>query len=186
MSYANPEILIPEDLQGVDQAIESLRTDFATLPWLEKSFGRAWEFPEQIGDRKESVPKVYEGGGEYHSVLPNDHLKAQSFILCIGEEEWTDYTRQHNPKQRRLAVVFWFNLKEIDPDADFIFTERLKVQVEALINVNPYTMRINSFVDERAEEVFRGFIRPDTDTRYLMYPYSGFRFELTVGYREKC
>jgi hypothetical protein len=197
MSYANPEILEIDSPAGLDKVIESLRVDLSFLPWLEKSFGRAWEFTEKQADgRVVRVPKVYQREGEYLNVLPNDHLVAQSFIMADGEEKWQAFTKYStNAKTRALRIIFWFNLQQIDPNKDYIFTEELKREVEKILKASPYVVSIDSYIDERAEDVFRGYINSGAGTlstadddvnQVLMYPYSGFRFTVTVSYYEEC
>lgn len=197
MSYKNPQILTIDQPIGLDAVIQSIQTELMVLTWLDKSFGRAWEFTETAPDgRQIKVPKCYLGDGEYINVLPNDFLKAQSFIQVISEERWVDfekYALAH--KERDLAVVFWFNLKSIDSSKKHIFTEELKKEVSGVLASNAYIKSINTYVDEKAEEVFKGFIdsgagtistTDDDKNQYLMHPYSGFRFELTAGYTEPC
>lgn len=198
MSYKNPSIPVIAIPIGLDAVIQSLQQDLATLTWLDKSFGRAWEFKEKGADGKIiKVPKAYMGKGEYHNVLPNDNLKAQSFISVRGNERWDlDYTRaSDNGLERDLSCIFWFNLKKIDPTKDYIFTELLKKDVEKVIKANKYVKLISNYYDERVEDVFDGYVDgsqggaysiDDHKTQYLMYPYSGFRFDFTVAYWEVC
>lgn len=199
MSYQNPEILLITSPVGLDKAIQSIQQELATgLTWLEKSFGRAWEFKEidPATEKDIRVPKCYYGEGEYINVLPNDNLKAQSFITVRNEETWPSYSRATgNSKSRDLSIIFWFNLKEINPAKDYIFTEELKTEVEKILKLNAYVASINRYYDERVEDVFDGYISQaesgrysvdDTKTQYLMYPYSGFRFDVTIAYTEEC
>lgn len=199
MSYQNPTILLITSPIGLDAVIQSIQLQLsAGLTWLQKSFGRAWEFKEidPATEKIIKVPKCYSGSGEYINVLPNDFLKAQSFISARNEETWPAYTRATgNSKQRELSIIFWFNLKEIDPTKDYIFTEELKKQVEKILKANAYVASINKYYDERVEDVFDGYISQseagrysvdDAKTQYLMYPYSGFRFDVTVAFDEVC
>lgn len=196
MSYPNPSILAITAPQGIDKVIESIRVDLSALAWLAKSFGRAWEFKEPDAENPtiiHKIPKVWQGKdvttttGEYLPVLPNDHLQSQSFIACKNAEVWTEYTRATgNPKERPLSIIFWFNLKLIDPTKDYIFTDVLKKDVEKILKANEHIKSINSFFDEKVEEVFEGYTINDALTQYLMYPYSGFRFDVTAAYWEEC
>ena len=179
MSYSNPDIVLIDNPVGLDKVIQSIQTDLNNLAWLQKSFGRAWE----MSDEGKTVPKVYAGDGEYMNVLPNDFLKSQSFIATKGEEIWTDYTKSSaNNKERKLKIIFWFNIKEVI-EGDHINTEKLKHEVEAVLKICPYIKSIDSYVDEQAEDVFEGYDLSE-GSQYLMHPYSGMRFDITVGYRE--
>ena len=199
MSYQDPEIFLLQSPTGLDRAIQSIQQELAAgLTWLDKAFGRAWEFKEidPATGKEIRVPKCYSGLGEYINVLPNDFLKAQSFITARNEETWPAYSRATgNGKSRDLSIIFWFNLKEINPAKDCIFTEELKKEVEKILKANAYLASINRYYDERVEDVFDGYISQaesgrysvdDTQTQYLMYPYSGFRFDVTVAYNEEC
>lgn len=125
--------------------------------------------------------------GEYLNVLPNDFLKAQSFIKMNGPENWEQFNRfEGSMKSRKISVIFWVNLKYIDVSKNYIFIDVLKNQVEDILRTHPNTGTIDAYYDERAEDVFDGYSIQDVDTKYLMYPYSGFRFDLTVNYPEEC
>jgi hypothetical protein len=198
MSYENPNILTIDTPVGLDAVIESIRADLSSIPWLQKSFGRAWEFTEkQASGSVVRIPKVYQGEAEYLNVLPNDHMVAQSFIMADGAESWSEYERtsMRNAKTRALKIIFWLNLHEIDSNSDYIFTEVLKKDVEKVLKANPWITSIDQYVDEKAEDVFQGYINSGAGTlstaddnvnQVLMYPYSGFRFNVTVGYYEDC
>jgi hypothetical protein len=204
MSYVDSEILTIDSPVGLDKIIQALQEELSSLPWMQKSFGRAWEFTEKMPDgRVVRVPKVWQGTegttgkGEYLNVLPNDHLTSQSFIMAAGAEEWIDFQlfQLTNLKQRKLKVIFWFNLNEIDANKDYIFTEELKADVEKLLKTFPYLKSIDSYTDEKAEDVFEGYINSGSGTlstadddlnQWCMHPYSGFRFNITVTYYEDC
>ncbi len=198
MSYSNPDIVLLTSPIGIDAVIQGIQQDmYAGLTWLQKSFGRAWEFKETDTEGKIiKVPKCYMGLGEYLNVLPNDFLKSQSFIAVRNEEtpednEFVKYWMGRHTRQ--LSIIFWVNLKEIDSSNDTIFTEVLKSDVEKILSRNMWIKSIDRYFDERVEDVFDGYISntvggrysvDDTKTQYLMYPYSGFRFDVTVGYPE--
>lgn len=205
MSYQNPEILPIDSPKGLDKVIQSLQDDLGPLPWLAKAFGRAWEFTEKQGDRVIRVPKAWQGTdqstgkGEYISMLPNDNITSQSFIMAAGPEELAEdflYTRYAlNSKTRKLKIIFWFNLNDIDPNKDYIFTEELKADVEKVFKANPNVKSIDTYTDEKAEDVFEGYINSGSNTlssadddlnQYLMHPYSGFRFNITIAFWEEC
>lgn len=188
MSYSNPTIPSIASPTGLDTVIESIRTALAGLAWLDKSFGRAWEHKEMDAEGKvRKLPKVYTGEGEYLNVLPNDNLKAQSFIACRGPEEWEQFNRfEGSMKTRKLSVIFWGDLQRIDPTKDYIFIDILKNQVEDIIKVHPSVQSMDAYYDERAEEVFEGYSLDDVANQYITFPFTGFRLDFTVIYPEEC
>lgn len=197
MSYKNPSILILSSPIGIDAVIQSIQQDlYSGLTWLEKSFGRAWEFKEKdpVSGDQLKLPKCYMGEEEYMNVLPNDFLKSQSFIAVRGEEATDEYNKYGmQSHSRQLSIIFWFNLKEINSANDTVFTEFLKSDVEKILSKNPWIQSVDKYYDERAEDVFDGYVSnslggrysvDDIKTQYLMYPYSGFRFDITAYYPE--
>ena len=191
MSYPNPTINTGGST-GLNAAIESIRSSLAGLSWMEKSFGRAWTFTEMNAEQKSvKIPKVFvgktdSGDGEYHNVLPNDFLKGQSFIRMDGPEEWKQFNRfEGSMKSRKISVIIWVNLKEIDSSKNYIFTDELKDQVEDLLKGNAFTASMDGYYDEKPEEIFEGYTI-DEKSQYLMYPYAGMRFVLTINYPEVC
>jgi hypothetical protein len=197
MSYTNPGINPGAVVKiGLDSPIEDIRVAIASLSWISKSFGRAWEFKEKglVSGKTIKVPKVYESNGEYINALPNDNIfstgvAASSFIAVREAEKYSSYQpRTGSMKQTRLSVIIWGNLKLIDATKDYIFTEELKKQIEDKIKVLACVGEIVEWVDERTEEVFRGYdvSSGDFDTQYLMYPYAGIRVDVIVNYPESC
>jgi hypothetical protein len=183
MSYANPDILLLETPIGLDAVIQSYQQDFYNnLTWLTKSFGRAREFRNADG----KYPATYWGGGEYYPVLPNDFLRAQSFIMARDGERWPANVIDNI--EATLSIIFWFDLKSINPDKDYVFSEELRWEVQELISKNQYTKNISAYYDDRIEDVFMGYIGDNRGVDgqeikpYLMYPYSGFRFDVVVVY----
>lgn len=194
MSYINPTVLVPSAPTGLDNVIESIRLNLAQLTWLEKSFGRAWEFKEtDVSGNIVVIPKVFQGRsdgnreGEYLNVLPNDSLNAQSFIAAKGPENWSQFNRfEGSMKERKISIIFWVNLKEIDVSKNYIFIDELKGQVEQILSRLPDVKQIDAYYDEKAEDIFHGYSVKEVKTQYLMYPYAGMRFDLTVAYPEVC
>lgn len=192
MNYNNPDILSLSAPTGFDYAIESIRSALSAISWLTKSFGRAWQFKEHSGDKILTIPKVFQGQtddkhGEYLNVLPNDNLNAQSFIFATSPEKWDQFNRfEGSMKSRDIAIVFWVNMKEIDETKNYIFTDDLKADVEYILKSHPNVLSLERYYDEKASEIFSGWSIDEVNTQYLMYPYAGMRFELTLSYPENC
>jgi len=198
MTYQNPNIPIIPNPIGFDAAVADLQTAVATVSYIEKSFGRAFIHREMRAGKMITLPKVYQGSGEYYNPLPNGELKASTFILAIGEEHCEDYQQyEQNIFTRKVALIFWGNLQLIDPDKDYIFLEEVKSDIMIAIKESKSFKSYDAYIDERYSEVFREFASyltntardTDTDeinTQYLMYPYAGFRMSLTLTYDQPC
>lgn len=197
MSYTSPNINAGAVVKiGLDAPIEAIRLAMANIAWISKSFGRAMTFrePDNNTGKLIRVPKVYEDGGEYINVLPNDSIfsdgvAASSFIRVVGPETYEIFEANTGSiKSAKLAIIVWADLKKIDPVKDYIFTEELKAEIEAEVKKVHYVKELVEWIDERAEDVFNGYDLDSSDfnTEYLMYPYAGIRLELTVNYPESC
>lgn len=188
MSYISPYTPKPPIPIGLERAIEDMRGMLeVNLPWLSFAFGRAFIFNE---DGKK-IPKCYTGYGEYINVLPNDTLfrpvtAASLFFQLRGAETYDNFLYNHgSTKQATVGIIFWGNLRLIDSEKPYIFTEDLKNDVEQIIKRNPHVREIEEWVDERSEDVFDRYSLP-ADNQYLMYPYTGFRVNVIINYPEAC
>lgn len=187
MSYKNPSIPIITNPVGIDAVIQNIQLSLSSgLIWLEKSFGRAWTHVEKQPDGKTiKLPKCYSGTGEYINVLPNDNLKAQSFIAVRDKEKTDGHINSSSlgiHKKRDISLYIWGNLKKINVNKTYIFTEELKREVEKILIGLEYIQSLNGYYDERAEVVFVDYTLNDVDTQYLMHPYFAMRFDITVSY----
>jgi hypothetical protein len=188
MSYVNPSPITAPLPIGIERAIEDMRGMLeVNLPWLSFAFGRALSFDE--GGKK--TPKCYVGSGEYINVLPNDTLfrkttAASLFFQLRSSETYVQFNYTNgSTKEATVGIIFWGNLKLIDDQRPYIFTEELKNNVEQVLKQNPYVKEIDEWVDERAEDVFDKYNLYES-TQYLMYPYSGFRVNVIINYPEAC
>lgn len=197
MTYTDPAINSGAVVKiGLDVPIEAIRAAIGSLAWVSKSFGRAWEFKEKdlVTEKLLKTPKAYTTGGEYINVLPNDSLfsegvAASSFIAVRGGEEYELFQANTGSiKKARLSIIIWANLQLIDSSKDYIFTEELKAEIEAKLKTVHQITEIIEWVDERAEEVFKGYDLPNEmlETEYLQYPYAGIRLDVNVTYPEAC
>lgn len=187
MSYRNPQILPIDSPAGFDEVVESYRTAFSALSWLDRSFGRAFEQPENSNTRR--TPKVYVGKGEYYNVLPNDSLKSQSFLMSRSAERYTP--GQEQGRERDMSAVFWFNLKTIFPDRDEYSVEELLRSVVDIIEAAPWTAPagIARVYDERVEDIFFGYLDNDfleKNYQFLQWPFAGFRIDFVAGWPVPC
>ncbi len=193
MSYEYPNLPVIANPVGIDTVIQQIQTDLKVeLSWIDFSFGRAYALGHEIDGQTYTTPKCYDGQGEYVNVLPNDSMKENnrfnSFIRVAGREKVTDYYPHNNGAnyERDLDVIFWGNLSNTDPSKDYIFTEELKNQVLKVFQENSAIRSVNEYFDEDPQEIFKGYDLLGTSQRYLMHPYAGFRFNLTVNYSYPC
>jgi len=205
MSYEKPVIPVIAAPSGFNKAVQSLQVElYNGLSWLEKSFGRAYMFRERdINGNASNTPKCYDGAGEYINVLPNDMFSAMSFIIPTDGEIIIDGNKWILSKTRACSLIFWVDLSRLIPGKDYVFTEELKTEVQAVLKANPYVFQINKYFDDRAENIYAGM---DIDFKgryrekkkgtysnaaqvgeqYLMFPYAGMRFDIVFAYPDNC
>lgn len=198
MIYSNPNNLIIANPVGLDIAIVEIQKAIALLPYISASFGRARIHKENVNGSIMTVPKVYQGEKEYYNPLPNGNFVSSTFMVTTGPEKCEDYQQfGQNDLERDIAIIFWGDLSQIDNSKDYIFLEEIKEDFLKALKYCRCFKSYNSYIDEKYNEVFKEFstyidsMSKDTsnteiDTQYLMYPYSGFRMNLTLTYTQEC
>ena len=179
-----PLVLSPT---GLEVPIQSIQLDLAALTFLEVSYGRARLQPiEQNSNKVE--PMVYVKNRNYKTVLPNDNLNSLSFIIVTSPEtiEELNHNSKSQTKEVDLAIIVWFNMEKLNKFEDLEFFEDYKNQVEEKLAFNSNVLSINSIIDEDAKEIFSPFSIDECEKELLMYPYGGFRFDITIGYESFC
>lgn len=191
-SFKNPLVPIITNPVNIDRPIQALQQSLATLPWLAKSFGRSFEsFRKDSANKVWTYPEVWQGAGiDLLNAMPNDNLNSQSFFKVEDPIEVIDYEPNRYSKMKaRVSIIFWFNLKLIDPDLDYRYVELLKGQAQRVITESAQT-HDSSFaitrIWETAVEVFRGYTMDLFTDQALVHPFGGFRFETALTFNEDC
>lgn len=190
----NPGIFTPPaPAVGIDAAIELIRARLATLPWLQKAFGRAWSRPRILNGKTVIEPLLYQGGQEYYPALPNDALKSYSFFKVNTPRKILDYSPNMNTGGRYvfedpIDLIFWVDLKAINSGVDWVFTETLIQSVMAMLGgfLGGPMVTINQIFDDKVEEIFPGYDTRELNQGLLMYPYKGFRLACSMTYEFEC
>lgn len=110
---------------GVDLAIQKIQVHLASkLPWLQIAFGRCTKQIVRTSDKRyeglESVPEVYLNR-EPISVMVNDNLKSYCFFNAKDPVNLDD---EINANQD-VDIIFWMNLKLIDPEKKIQLCRRI-------------------------------------------------------------
>ena len=185
----NPSVVTIPDPTGLDLAIYYLQTRIAQLEWLQKSFGRAFTMPVRVREEKRLEPMVYQGGGEYYNVMPNDALRSYSFWRVRGKRGVNEWVPLNNHGNFFLSdtvdLIVWCDLKAVDPSKDYNFKEVL------IRDVFRYLDDLNNVVvtgvfDDKVEDIFSGYTLQPNHRDMLMFPYTAFRVEMTVSYGVEC
>ena len=180
MNYSNPTIPLITNPVNLDRHIQAIQQKIAALPWIGKSFGRAYVAPSTNG----LIPEMYIGGGEYYPLTPNDHLKSFAFFLPEGTRTYHEYTNTGGFHDANLNLICYGNLFKIDPVKQYYFAEELLVDALEIIRDYPGTTVIGSF--DSLGDVYKGFYTKDIEIKLLKHPHFGFRILFNIKFLEDC
>lgn len=185
LKYAPPPFFADPVL--VDEVIQDFQTALASdlSAWL------LFVYPKtKIGVGKNedgsvsTYPQVYnnDGSGKYIDVRPNS--KTRSFLFFeVNDPNTINIDRNADENSYDLSLVCWFNLLEIDSSRSEDFTMELVADTINSINaIAKYKGLISVDVDVEInpENIFDKYTLPQEDTQYLLYPYGGFKLNITV------
>jgi hypothetical protein len=186
-TYSKPRVSVVPNPINLDAEILKLQNALSSLPWLEKIFGRARKAISNGSRKNLTFPECYEARGEYVNVLPNDHLKAYSFFTVEEDKgEFLEYQafQKGNKQKVGINIIFWWNLKKVDPAKDYIFTEELKAQIlDALRNES--NLVLQEFFED-PDDVFAGFTLEKPFDQTFKFPFGGLRLKGDLFFTENC
>ena len=186
----------------LDRVLQELRqTLLERLPWLDFAFGRAYKIVHSLDDGGKFIePGVYNGNGEYLSMLPNDNLGNFCWFDIYDPQDLQVLVTGQPRMTFTGAVVFWYDLRDIADDQDFLYTEEVKNQIITVLSSAGIfqtggSLRIYTAY-ENFDNIYKGYTLTKVyneylykgediqayDKQYFMYPYAGLRveFQLTV------
>lgn len=194
-----PTIRYKDNAVLLDRTIDDMRQGLLSrLKWLDYAFGRAYKIVRYAHEEKYVEPAVYEGDGEYASMLPNDNW-GNFCWFDIYDPQSIDTTQRSNPRLTfKGAVIFWYNQRDIFGNSDFLYNEDIKKQVvealsaSGLIRQNGHIKLFDIY--ERLENIYKGYSLEKVynsylysgqdieyiDKQYFMHPYGGLRIEFEL------
>lgn len=187
----------------LDKILQDIQTTLMDkLSWLNYAFGRAYKIIEHRPDGGKFVyPAVYNGNGEYVSLLPNDNLGNFSWFDIYDPQVIEQNIRQFTYKG---AIVFWYDLSSIYPDANALYTEEVKNEIINVLTAKGFITTVGRLsinrVYENFENIYKGYALEkiynnyqysgediqELDKQFFMYPYAGLRIEFDLVTRELC
>lgn len=195
---ANP-VLLDKVIQDMQKSLKE------RLPWLNYAFGRAYKLvSHELEGGKFIYPAAYTQDSEYVSLVPNDNFGNFCWFDIYDPQEVTTVSQGLPQLTFKGAIVFWFNLSTIYPDADFMYTEELKDEIlRALTTPGIITSQGRLEITklyERFENIYKGYSLEKIynnyvysgedmqaiDKQFFMHPYGGLRAEFNLITRELC
>jgi hypothetical protein len=195
--YSNPsDTPLLTNPVGIDAPIQNLQIQLKNkLPWLQKSFGRAY-----VGRQKRSkssdyiFPALYNGDGEdVYDGSPNDNLISYSFFEIGGQYDAIDPESYGqggtNNYLAPVSLIVWGNLNKINeilatPYSTQNFSQNLLQDILVVLRQN-YDFKVVSVLDN-LYNIFEGYTARTDDPRFYYYPYFAFKVKMEVAFTEEC
>ena len=197
--YKKNPVLLDKILQDMQKALKE------KLKWLDYAFGKAYKLVENRPDGNKFVyPAMYNGNGEYVSLLPNDNFGNFSWFDIYDPQKITQVVQSLPQYTFSGAIVFWYDLSRIYEDQSVIYTEEIKDEILRVLTTPGIITTTGKFtindIYERFENIYSGYSIEkiynnyiyrgqgiqDIDKQFFMYPYAGIRIEFTITTRELC
>lgn len=188
------DTLEPAQPIEIDWAVLDIQMKLKTnLAWLSHSYGKAYRIDKQGQEKRLILPEVYIGNtdGKYSlmPVTPDNDKKGVVFFVIDKERQLTKDMNTQNFLSWNVGIVFWANLGLINEafakNQDYtqnLIKEVRDVLTNKLIG-SGYKVEISE-VPREHNEIFKEFLLQDR--RYVIMPFTAFRFNVTITLREDC
>ena len=206
MKENSVQIRFKEDPVLLDKILQDMQKSLMNrLKWLNCAFGRAYKLVEHRPDGNKFIyPAMYNGNGEYVSLLPNDNFGNFSWFDIYDPQKITEVVQSLPQYTFSGAIIFWYDLSSIYEDETVMHTEEVKDEIMRVLTtpglITTTGKLVINDVYERFENIYKGYSIEkiynnytykgegiqDIDKQFFMYPYAGIRIEFTLTTRELC
>lgn len=206
MKENSVQIRFKEDPVLLDKILQDMQKSLMNkLKWLNCAFGRAYKLVEHRPDGNKFIyPAMYNGNGEYVSLLPNDNFGNFSWFDIYDPQKITEVVQSLPQYTFRGAIIFWYDLSSIYEDETVMHTEEVKDEIMRVLTtpglITTTGKLVINDIYERFENIYKGYSIEkiynnytykgegiqDIDKQFFMYPYAGIRIEFTLTTRELC
>lgn len=206
MKENSVQIRFKEDPVLLDKILQDMQKSLMNrLKWLNCAFGRAYKLVEHKPDGNKFIyPAMYNGNGEYVSLLPNDNFGNFSWFDIYDPQKITEVVQSLPQYTFSGAIIFWYDLSSIYEDETVMHTEEVKDEIMRVLTtpglITTTGKLVINDIYERFENIYKGYSIEkiynnytykgegiqDIDKQFFMYPYAGIRIEFTLTTRELC
>lgn len=206
MKENSVQIQFKKDPVLLDKILQDMQKSLMNkLKWLNCAFGRAYKLVEHRPDGNKFIyPAVYNGNGEYVSLLPNDNFGNFSWFDIYDPQRITEVVQSLPQYTFSGAIIFWYDLSSIYEDETVMHTEEVKDEIMRVLTTPGLITTTGKLtiddIYERFENIYKGYSIEkvynnyaykgegiqDIDKQFFMYPYAGIRIEFTLTTRELC
>lgn len=206
MKENSVQIRFKEDPVLLDKILQDMQKSLMNrLKWLNCAFGRAYKLVEHRPDGNKFIyPAMYNGNGEYVSLLPNDNFGNFSWFDIYDPQKVTEVVQSLPQYTFSGAIIFWYDLSSIYEDETVMHTEEVKDEIMRVLTtpglITTTGKLVINDIYECFENIYKGYSIEkiynnytykgegiqDIDKQFFMYPYAGIRIEFTLTTRELC
>ena len=206
MKENSVQIRFKENPVLLDKILQDMQKSLMNrLKWLNYAFGRTYKLVEHRSDGNKFIyPAMYNGNGEYVSLLPNDNFGNFSWFDIYDPQKITEVVQSLPQYTFSGAVIFWYDLSSIYEDETVMHTEEVKDEIMRVLTtpglITTTGKLVINDIYERFENIYKGYSIEkiynnytykgegiqDIDKQFFMYPYAGIRIEFTLTTRELC
>lgn len=201
MKENSVQIRFKEDPVLLDKILQDMQKSLMNrLKWLNCAFGRAYKLVEHRPDGNKFIyPAMYNGNGEYVSLLPNDNFGNFSWFDIYDPQKITEVVQSLPQYTFSGAIIFWYDLSSIYEDETVMHTEEVKDEIMRVLTtpglITTTGKLVINDIYERFENIYKGYSIEKIYNNYtykgegiqfFMYPYAGIRIEFTLTTRELC
>ena len=206
MKENSVQIRFKEDPVLLDKILQDMQKSLMNrLKWLNYAFGRVYKLVEHRPDGNKFIyPAMYNGNGEYVSLLPNDNFGNFSWFDIYDPQKITEVVQSLPQYTFSGAIIFWYDLSSIYEYETVMHTEEVKDEIMRVLTtpglITTTGKLVINDIYERFENIYKGYSIEkiynnytykgegiqDIDKQFFMYPYAGIRIEFTLTTRELC
>lgn len=206
MKENSVQIRFKEDPVLLDKILQDMQKSLMNrLKWLNYAFGRVYKLVEHRPDGNKFIyPAMYNGNGEYVSLLPNDNFGNFSWFDIYDPQKITEVVQSLPQYTFSGAIIFWYDLSSIYEDETVMHTEEVKDEIMRVLTtpglITTTGKLVINDIYECFENIYKGYSIEkiynnytykgegiqDIDKQFFMYPYAGIRIEFTLTTRELC
>lgn len=201
MKENSVQIRFKEDPVLLDKILQDMQKSLMNrLKWLNCAFGRAYKLVEHRPDGNTFIyPAMYNGNGEYVSLLPNDNFGNFSWFDIYDPQKITEVVQSLPQYTFSGAIIFWYDLSSIYEDETVMHTEEVKDEIMRVLTtpglITTTGKLVINDIYERFENIYKGYSIEKIYNNYtykgegiqfFIYPYAGIRIEFTLTTRELC
>lgn len=163
------------------------------ITWLDGAYGLAQRIERVVNGKKVVTPTYYKGDStytkEYVELLPDKKLGNYCFFWLLDPEKYEYISRRPGIIHSPVALIFWFDTREVFQADNVRDLEALKLEILKVISREFRLSAGRVFFNKvfsHGNNIFREFTLDEIDNQSLVHPYAGLRFEGEIVFDEPC